>query len=90
MWISSNRKAACRLIYRRMAMTDVTREITPAVFKGALPGRPAKRNNTIKNYNIFHKKKNLSHFNCNTFYTLDPPPQKKKKRKFVKCKEWLR
>ena len=47
-------------------MTDVTREITPAVFKGALPGRPAKRNNKIKNLTFF-KKKNLSHLTLTFF-----------------------
>ena len=66
-------------------MTDVTREITPAVFKGALPGRPAKRNNKIKNLTFFIKK-NLSHLTVTFFYTLDTPPPKKKKRQFVYLK----
>ena len=60
MWISSNGRAACRFIYKRMAMTDVTREITPAVFKGALPGRPAKRNKKIKKLTFFITKKSFS------------------------------
>ena len=66
-------------------MTDVTRERTPAVFKGALPGRPAKRNNKIKNLTFFIKK-NLSHLTVTFFLHFGHPPPKKKKRQFVYLK----